>query len=322
MKKLFTILLIGFIAASSFSQPPPITCLHLAQDPTNNENTQYAVDALTALGIQVTVEVISPTSAVSGYDFVVIGENVGSTQVDQARYSTAPLPILVWKPHNVRPGGLSWAPDRGDNTPDSVILIEKDHEVLLGLPTDEIQICSGLDYTSNEDGCGYVEIPPVPGYEVIGENADADPGHHTVALIDPGTTLEGNLLENKAAIFVLSARGFSLLTEDGKRLLKNICNWLVDRPLTGLEDISQQNSSDQVSVYPSPSSGMVNVKFDQMLSGPVIKVLSIDGRVLFSKQYHNTSFEELDLSGLHSGIYLIHVKGSDFSYTKRLIMNK
>lgn len=64
------------------------------------------------------------------------------------------------------------------------------------------------------------------------------------------------------------------------------------------------------------------MKFDQAVSSLKVKVSGIDSRAVFSKEYYNTGFEELDLTGLHSGIYFIHLEGPDFSYTERLIINK
>jgi hypothetical protein len=125
------------------------------------------------------------------------------------------------------------------------------------------------------------------------------------------------VLENKAFIFALSGECFPYFTEDGKQLLKNICYWLAGREIVGTES---QSSSDQVSVYPSPSSGIVRMKLDQTASSLAVKVFGIEGRVLFSEQYSNTAYEVLDLSGLHPGIYFIRLEGPDISFTKRIII--
>jgi hypothetical protein len=316
MKKLLTLFVVC-CALKTFAQPPiEVLCL-VGSDPPPVEYVQPYIDLLSELGFNVTVEVLSATASTSGYDVAVIGENIGSEDVNQKQYSTAPIPLLLWKPHNVKPGGLNWAPDRGDNTPDMTILVESDHEVLTGLPDDEIVYCE--DLPTGTDACGWVYIPPVSGYTVVGENADADADHQALAAIDKGTDLQGNVLENRAFIFVTSGESFSHFTDEGKLLLSNIINWLAGRTL--VDGIKSQSSSGQVVVYPNPASGIINVKLDEKVSNLEIRISSIVGRLLYSKQFSNTSFEQLDLSELNSGTYFIQLKGSDVSYIQKVFIN-
>lgn len=325
MKRMITILITAFIAFNTFGKDT-LNVLFLVGTNPPPLHVQPVIDVFDSLGFTLTIEMISPTSATEGYDFAVIGEDIPSTDASLSRYSTAPLPLLVIKVHVVRPQGLGWAPAKGDNSPDSVILIEiDDHPVLTGVEIvgDQVQYCSGLNWAENENGCGWVTIPPVGGYDVIGEDADAEPDHHTLAAIAEGTDLRGNMLVNRAFILGYSHESFDgHLTEDGMKILENACYWVAGRQSPYYVSSLQHNSSAQALVYPSPSSGMVKMKLDQIMSSLIVKVSGIDGRVLLTKQYYNTGFEELDLSGLQAGIYFIHLEGSDFLYTERLIINK
>jgi hypothetical protein len=314
MKKLLTILIAISCAFNSIAQDS-ISLLCLVETiPPPERFAQPAIDLFKELGFKVTVEILSGTSPTSGYDVAVVGENVNSLNESQAMFSTAPMPLLVTKYHNVKPGGLNWG-ERGGRTADSVITIKDDHEVLKGLPDGEIKFVTGLP--DGVEALAWVLLTWDASLNVIAEHPNEGIDDMSLVAINEGTNINGNVLENRAFIFALSGECFPYFTEDGKQLLSNIIHWLAGREIIGVES---HNSARKVLVYPSPSSGKVKIKFDHTVSNMVVRVLGIDGKVLFSEKYSNTGNQELDLSGLHSGMYFIQLDGPDISCTERLIL--
>jgi len=77
------------------------------------------------------------------------------------------------------------------------------------------------------------------------------------------------------------------------------------------------------SIYPNPNKGNFNVKFDSTTSNDIsIIVNDIRGRSIFEKQYSNTGLfdQNLQLSNLESGVYLVTVKDGDKKIVKRIVI--
>jgi hypothetical protein len=77
------------------------------------------------------------------------------------------------------------------------------------------------------------------------------------------------------------------------------------------------------SIYPNPNKGNFNVKFDSTTSNDIsIMVNDIRGRSIFEKQYSNTGLfdQNLQLSNLESGVYLVTVKDGDQKIVKRIVI--
>ncbi len=85
----------------------------------------------------------------------------------------------------------------------------------------------------------------------------------------------------------------------------------------GLGDIENQIEAQPISVYPNPSSDLVNIalKGGDEIRG--LKLVDLKGRVLLSKSYiQNTETITLDISDLASGIYIIEINGQ---YAEQLV---
>ncbi|HEU4496301.1 MAG TPA: zinc-dependent metalloprotease family protein [Flavobacterium sp.] len=76
-------------------------------------------------------------------------------------------------------------------------------------------------------------------------------------------------------------------------------------------------------IYPNPNSGNFNVEFDSN-SGNEIKIAvnDIRGRQIFSKSYQNTGLfsQNLQLSNVEAGIYIVTVQDGDRKETKKIVI--
>ena len=80
---------------------------------------------------------------------------------------------------------------------------------------------------------------------------------------------------------------------------------------------------ENFSIFPNPNNGSFNVQFDSSSSNDVaIEVHDMRGRTIFSKSFqHNGLFSEnLQLSGVQSGVYLVTVQDGDRKEIKRIVI--
>lgn len=82
--------------------------------------------------------------------------------------------------------------------------------------------------------------------------------------------------------------------------------------------LNEQDFSRQLAVYPNPSNGEVTVKAEFQMEW--VHILAADGRLITAFDQVNQHVLELDLSGLHSGIYFIQTKNGKEPVTKKLIL--
>jgi ligand-binding sensor domain-containing protein len=87
---------------------------------------------------------------------------------------------------------------------------------------------------------------------------------------------------------------------------------------------NQQVSSPKFHIYPNPVREKVYIDFkNQTNAGYSIEIISLNGRIIFRKivkNIQNKSIEEIDLSQVPSGIYLIKISNKDYSQVKKLVI--
>lgn len=74
-----------------------------------------------------------------------------------------------------------------------------------------------------------------------------------------------------------------------------------------------------ISIYPNPTSGIVNLELSNYETPYTIELINIAGQVVIQREIRSTS-EELDLHDLPRGIYLIKVSNQFSSKTEKLII--
>ncbi|MFK7786698.1 MAG: T9SS type A sorting domain-containing protein, partial [Crocinitomicaceae bacterium] len=75
----------------------------------------------------------------------------------------------------------------------------------------------------------------------------------------------------------------------------------------------------ETSMYPNPSSGLVNIVIKQPVDHVRVKVLDLAGRVVYSEDLQNQQEIKLDLNG-HKGVYIIQVASSEGTAVERILM--
>jgi hypothetical protein len=89
----------------------------------------------------------------------------------------------------------------------------------------------------------------------------------------------------------------------------------------------EEKEKGDFTLFPNPSSGMVTVRLKGVLTEASLKVYDLTGKTVFTKVLKRGSSdlsmkENLDLSFLHQGIYLVELKSNKVHYFKKLIRSK
>ena len=88
-------------------------------------------------------------------------------------------------------------------------------------------------------------------------------------------------------------------------------------PSTGLSSKSDNNKSEELSVYPNPASNNVKIDMNSISGEKQIFVFSITG-ILIQTSITNESEYHLDISDYKSGMYLVYIKNKTGEFQQRL----
>ena len=78
---------------------------------------------------------------------------------------------------------------------------------------------------------------------------------------------------------------------------------------------------NQLSIYPNPATGLVNIELEE--AGEAlenIKIFSIDGKLVKEINIVNNSTEQIDVSNLSRGFYLVELQTANTRYVEKLIL--
>lgn len=78
--------------------------------------------------------------------------------------------------------------------------------------------------------------------------------------------------------------------------------------------------NEGIKVYPNPSNGIVNIAIENYAGEVTVAVFDANGRNVYSKTGDYLAVNNLNLSGLQKGIYILNVKGEDVSYSEKIIL--
>lgn len=86
--------------------------------------------------------------------------------------------------------------------------------------------------------------------------------------------------------------------------------------------IGENNKALQVSVYPNPTKGILNIDLAAKNSDKaVLNLFDIQGRKIISKESNNSK-ETMNIENLSNGIYLLSIESGNLKTTKKIILNK
>jgi hypothetical protein len=84
----------------------------------------------------------------------------------------------------------------------------------------------------------------------------------------------------------------------------------------GIEEANASGAG--VSVYPNPSAGVLNLRFDVLRENTHVDVYDATGRLIFSRQAINAELQ-LDLSAYAQGLYYLNIKNGDATEMVKIV---
>jgi len=78
-------------------------------------------------------------------------------------------------------------------------------------------------------------------------------------------------------------------------------------------------------IYPNPSKGIVNIKFKQSFKDMNIRILNIDGQILFSEiinDIYEGNIREINLNNLPEGIYILQLQNARYNKIHKIVLQK
>lgn len=101
--------------------------------------------------------------------------------------------------------------------------------------------------------------------------------------------------------------------------------WVSTHILDTLKKIAMQNVSvnkiveQKVMFYPNPTTGLVYISFGTSVMQATIEITNLQGTLLASDIFHNTTTATIDLTGFSNGIYFIKALIKGVSYEEKII---
>lgn len=274
------------------------------------------------------IQAESVDANLSAFDLIIIGEETPSNAAIMEKIEGIAIPMLSMKVHGykVADGAWGWATKGyGDNTEATNLVVEaesqrhpmfKDIDFSKG---NEIQMVSAVDtkaltYMNPEsftNASGDIKsIASVKGEEQV-----------CILEIPAGSSIAGTKLAENYIQIGLNSSSNANLTDDGLSVVRNACYYLLgmNNP-TGI----MTSSSVGMNVNVSVSSGTLNVSFESTEYDKVnISVVGISGKILSQdtiETFSGFNSYQAPVSGLHSGIYLLVMKGSKMNHVSKFVV--
>lgn len=85
--------------------------------------------------------------------------------------------------------------------------------------------------------------------------------------------------------------------------------------------IAEANIESNASIYPNPTTGLLNFKFSNDLTGAIVKVTNVLGEAVLEQKISAIEFS-IDMSSYSQGIYNVTIVDQNNSFTKKVVIQK
>jgi hypothetical protein len=97
-------------------------------------------------------------------------------------------------------------------------------------------------------------------------------------------------------------------------------NLYIDNVSIGLlTDLTEQNSGNEIMIFPNPTSGMVNILIPETANGAEVTIYTSQGTAVYSSS-NSSELVSADLSRFGKGIYFVRVTDGELSLIKKVIL--
>ncbi|WP_142783926.1 T9SS type A sorting domain-containing protein [Changchengzhania lutea] len=99
--------------------------------------------------------------------------------------------------------------------------------------------------------------------------------------------------------------------------------WTINYSTFGIEDITSKVAQYSIDMHPNPASSILNLKFkSDHTDALIVKIISIDGKILKTASITNTVLNTIDISHFSQGIYMANFYANNtLIASKRIVKN-
>ena len=91
--------------------------------------------------------------------------------------------------------------------------------------------------------------------------------------------------------------------------------------LENCEVLSINNIENITRVYPNPANGSVNIVSQFIDGATTVKLIDLNGRIVFEGNYNFENKINVDLQNISSGVYILNLNNNGVMYNHKLIIN-
>jgi photosystem II stability/assembly factor-like uncharacterized protein len=111
--------------------------------------------------------------------------------------------------------------------------------------------------------------------------------------------------------FANSTKGYGV---EGRNIYKNSTGNLLD--------VSELNTTENIKIYPNPSSSQINISFNQESAKPfLVEIVDSLGKKVYVKSYATQNNIVISTTSFSKGIYFITIESQEKKQTQKLVIN-
>ncbi|WP_333662698.1 zinc-dependent metalloprotease [Chishuiella changwenlii] len=80
--------------------------------------------------------------------------------------------------------------------------------------------------------------------------------------------------------------------------------------------------NNQFDIFPNPSNGIINLRLPEFFKKGAIRIVDITGRIVYSNQLNYSATQQINLSSLSNGVYIVSLELDNEHFTKKIIIKK
>ncbi len=105
---------------------------------------------------------------------------------------------------------------------------------------------------------------------------------------------------------------------DNVFLAVNSANFTIESTLGTIEE----NQKETFTISPNPSKGIITIDLAESANNAQLKVVDIVGRTVYTSKLNASKSQQINLSHLINGVYIISLETNKQTFTKKMIIKK
>ena len=98
--------------------------------------------------------------------------------------------------------------------------------------------------------------------------------------------------------------------------------WLITAHNTIITSLQQNIANTYFSIIPNPTNDKINIALNKINDQLTIEILDMQGKLVFSQNFDNSSGESIDVRALSAGTYFVHLMGHGYSTGQQVMIQK